>query len=71
MKPLFFKKMTILPVLLMYLLLTSHTVLSQTNSMIKKEGNLRLQKLMVTVKTTVEEGMISLDNIDDLSLIHI
>ena len=64
MKPLFFKKMTILPVLLMYLLLTNHTVLSQTNSMIKKEGNLRLEKLIVNVRTTVEEGMISLDNID-------
>ena len=65
MIPLFFKKMIILPFLLMYLLLISHTVLSQTNSMIKKEGNLRLEKLIVTVRTTVEEGMISLDNIDD------
>ncbi|MDC3087400.1 cell wall hydrolase [Paracoccaceae bacterium] len=65
MKPLFFKKMIILPVLLMYLMLTSHTVLSQTNSTIKKEGNLRLEKLIVTVRTTVEEGMISLDNIDE------
>ena len=65
MKPLFFKKMMIFPVLLMYLLLTSHTVLSQTNSIIKKEGNLRLEKLIVTVKTTVEEVMESLDNIDD------
>ena len=65
MKPLFFKKMIILPGLLMYLLLTSHTVLSQTNSTIKKEGNLRLEKLIMTVRTTVEEGMISLDNIDD------
>jgi hypothetical protein len=64
MKPLFFKKMIIIPVLLMYLLLTSQTVLSQTNSMIKKEGNLSLEKLIVTVRTTVEEGMMSLDNID-------
>ena len=65
MKPLFLKKMIILPGLLMYLLLTSHTVLSQTNSTIKKEGNLRLEKLITTVRTTVEEGMTSLDNIDD------
>ena len=65
MKPLFFKKMITLPVLLMYLLLTSHTVFAQTNSMIKKEGNLRLEKLIVTVRTVVEEGMIGLDNIDD------
>ena len=65
MKPLFFKKMIILPGILMYLLLTSHTVLSQTNPTIKKAGNLRLEKLIVTVRTTVEEGMTSLDNIDD------
>ena len=65
MKPLFFKKMIILPGILMYLLLTSHTVLSQTNSTIKKAGNLRLEKLIVTVRTTVEEGRTSLDNIDD------
>ena len=65
MKPLFLKKMIIFPGLLMYLLLTSHTVLSQTNSTIKKEGNLRLEKLITTVRTTVEEGMTSLDNIDD------
>ena len=65
MKPLFFKKMIILPGLLMYLLLTSHTVLSQTNPTIKKAGNLRLEKLIVTVRTTVEEGMTSLDSIDD------
>ena len=65
MKPLFFKKLLILPVLLMYLLQTSHTVLSQPNSMIKKEGNLRLEKLIVTVRTTVEAGMMSLDNIDE------
>ena len=65
MKPLFLKKMIILPGLLMYLMLTSHAVLSQTNSTIKKEGNLRLEKLITTVRTTVEEGMTSLDNIDD------
>ena len=65
MKPLFLKKMTILPVLLMSLLLTSHIVLSQTNTTIKKEGNLRLEQLIVSLRTTVEEGMISLDNIDD------
>ena len=65
MKPLFFKKMIIFPGLLMYLLLTSHTVLSQTNPTIKKAGNLRLEKLIVTVRTTVEEGMTSLDNIND------
>ena len=65
MKLLFFKKISILPVLLVYLLLTGHTVLSQTNSTIKKEGILRLEKLIVTVRTAVEEGMMGLDNIDD------
>ncbi len=65
MKSLFLKKMIILPGLLTYLLLTSHTVLSQTNFVIKKEDNLRLEKLIVTLKATVKEGMISLDNIDD------
>jgi len=65
MKPLFLKKMTTPPVFLMFLLITSHTVFSQTNSMIKKEGNLRMEQLIVSLRTTVEEGMISLDNIDD------
>ena len=65
MKLLFFKKISILPVLLVYLLLTGHTVMSQTNSTIKKEGILRLEKLIVTVRTAVEEGMMGLDNIDD------
>ncbi len=71
MKPLIFKKMTILPILLMHLLFTSHTVFSQTNSIIKKEGNSRLEHLIESLRTTVEEGMIRLDNIDDNYLIKI
>ena len=65
MKRLLFKKMTILSILLMHLLLTSHTVFSQTNSIVKKEGNLRLEQLIVSLRTTVEEEMTRLDKIDD------
>ncbi len=65
MKPLILKKMTILPILFMYLMLASHIAFSQTNSIVKKEGNLRLEQLIKSLRTTVEEGMIRLDKIDD------
>ena len=64
MKPLFFKKMTIFPILLMYLLLITHPILSQTNSN-QKRKRFRFERLIVNLRTTVEEGMIKLDNIDD------
>ena len=65
MKTIFIKKMIILPVLLINLMSTSLTVFSQTNSIVKKEGNLKLEQLFVSLRTTVEEGMISINNIDD------
>ena len=65
MRPLLFKKIVILPVLLMYLLLTSHTLFSQNNSIVKKEGNLRFERLILSLRATVEEEMIRLNKIDE------
>ena len=65
MTPLLLKKMIILPILLMHLLLTSHAIFSQTNSVVKKEEKLRLEQLIMGLRTTVKEGMTRLDNIDD------
>ncbi|MDC3107639.1 cell wall hydrolase [Paracoccaceae bacterium] len=65
MKPLVLKKMTILLTVFIHLVLTSHTVFPQTSSIVKKEGNLKLEQLIVSLRTTVEEGMIRLNNIDD------
>ena len=58
------KKTIIPPFLIMYLLFTSYSVSSQTNSNVLKEGNLGFEHLIVNLRTTVEEGMIRLDNID-------
>ena len=65
MKPLLLKKMTIFPILFMFLLLKGHTAFSQTGSNVKKEDNLRLEQFIVSLRTTVDEGMIRLDKIDD------
>ena len=65
MKRLLLKKITILPILLTYLLFTSYSVFSQTNSNVLKKSNLRFEQLIVNLRTTVEEGMIRLDKIDD------
>ena len=65
MKPLLFKKIIILPILFTYLLLTSHNVFSQNNSITKKESNLRFEQLIVSLRATVEEGMMHLNKIDE------
>ena len=65
MKHLFLKKITILPILFTFLLFTNYSVFSQTNSSVKKEGNLRFEQLFVNLRTTVEEGIKRLDKIDE------
>jgi hypothetical protein len=54
MMRLLLKKTIILPVILAYLLLTNYSVLSQTNSNVLKEGNLRFEQLIVNLRTTLE-----------------
>ena len=65
MKHLFLKKTTIINFLLTYLLFTSYSVSSQTNSNVLKDGNFRFEPLIVNLRTTVEEGMMRLNKIDD------
>ena len=65
MKPLLLRKTTILPILFMFLLLTSNTAFPQTNSIVEKEGKLRMEQLILSLRMTVEEGIIRLDKIDD------
>ena len=65
MKNFLVKKTTMLLILLTYLMFTSYSVFSQTNSNVLKEGNLRFEQLIVNLRTTVEEGMIRLDKIDE------
>ena len=64
-KNLLLKKTTIPSILLTYLLFTSYSVFSQTNSNPLKEDNLRFEQLIMNLRTTVEEEMILLDKIDD------
>ena len=65
MKRLIVKRTAIYPVLFVSFLLTSLPVFSQTNSNVVKEGNLIFEKLIVNLRTTVEESMMRLDSIDD------
>ena len=65
MKHLLLKETTILPILFTCLLFTSYSVFSQTNSNALKDGNLRFDQLIVNLRTTVEEGMMRLNEIDD------
>ena len=65
MKRLLLKKTTIISILFTCLLSTSCSVFSQTNSNALKDGNLRFDQLIVNLKTTVEEGMVRLNKIDD------
>ena len=65
MKTLLFKKIIILPICFTYLLLTSHNVFPQNNSITKKESNLRFEQLIVSLRETVEEGMTRLNKIDE------
>ena len=55
----------IFPIVLICLVLITHPLLSQTNSNIVKESDLRFKQLIVNLKTTVEEGIMRLDNIND------
>ena len=56
---------TSFPILFIYFLLISHLAFSQTNSTVKKEGNLDIEPFIVNLGTTIEEEMIRLDSIDD------
>ena len=56
---------------LFFLLLVTHCVFSQTNSNMEKQGKLKIEQLIVNLRTTVEDGMSLLDNIDDDYLIKI
>ena len=53
------------PILFIYFLLISHLAVSQTNSNVKKEGNMGIEPFIVNLGTTIEEEMIRLDSIDD------
>ena len=64
MKHSIFKKTAILPILIIFFLNISNPASSQTNSNVFKEGNLRFEQLLVNLRTTVEERMTYLDNID-------
>jgi hypothetical protein len=59
------KRTAILPILVIYILLIPHTGFSQKNSNVVKEGNLRFEKLIQNLRTTVKKEMIRLDSIDD------
>ena len=65
MKPLLFKKIITLPILFIFLLLTSNTVFPQNDAITKKESNLRFEQLIMSLRETVEEGMMRLDKIDE------
>ena len=53
------------PFLFIHFLLMSHLALSQTNSNVKKEGNLDIEPFIFNLGTTIEEEMIRLDSIDN------
>ena len=57
MKHLFVKRRTSLPILFMYFLLISHLALSQTNSNVKKEDNLGIERVIVNLGTTIKEEL--------------
>ena len=55
----------IFPILWIYLILITHPIFSQTNSNVKKEGNLGVEPFIANLGTSIEEEMIRLDRIDD------
>ena len=65
MKYSYFNITAIFPILFIYLILITHPIFSQTNSNIVKESDLKFEQLIVNLRTTVEEGIIRLDNIND------
>ena len=64
-KYLLVKRRPTFPFLFIYFLLICHLAFSQTNSNVKKEGNLDIEPFIVNLGTTIEEEMIRLDSIDD------
>ena len=65
MKHSHFKRRTSFPILFIHFLLISHLAFSQTNSNVKKEGNVGIEPFLVNLGKTIEEEMIRLDSIDD------
>ena len=65
MKYSYFNIIATLPILLIYLILITQPIFSQTYSNIVKESDLRFEQLIVNLRTTVEEGIIQLDKIND------
>ena len=65
MKYAYFKISAIFPILLTYLILINDPIFSQTNSNTVKESNLRFERLIVNLRTTVEEEITRLDNINN------
>ena len=51
--------------LILWLLILSQFAFSQMNSNVLEQGSSRFEKSIVNLKTTIEEGMIYLDNIDN------
>ena len=60
-----FKRRTSFPILFIHFLLISHLAFSQTNSNVKKEGNVGIEPFIVNLGKTIEQEMIRLDSIDD------
>ncbi len=52
-------------ILLVYLILITQPIFSQTNSNIMEDSNLRFEQLIENLRTTVGEEMMRLDNIND------
>ena len=65
MKQSILKKILILPALLVFLSILAHSSFSQINADVVREGNLRFEQSIVNLRTTVEDGMNYLDNIDN------
>ena len=59
------------PILFTYFLLICHLAFSQTNSNVKKEGNLGIELIILNLGTTIEEEMIRLERIDDNYLLRL
>ena len=65
MKQSILKKILILPAFLVFLSILAHSSFSQINADVVREGNLRFEQSIVNLRTTVEDGMNYLDNIDN------
>ena len=65
MKYSLFNITAIFPILLICLILITKPSFSQKNSNTVKESNIRFERLIVNLRTTVEEGIVGLDNVND------